>query len=189
MGKDIMTSSKQLIFLIMNVFFCLELYFSEWWEVVLSGDRCLYPDSFHIFVSEICVGSLHSEHQALCLPLSGAEELFRLPPTDDRTIFSYNVLDVLLRFLFIIPFLIVVIQHQNPNDYASNIIVGAVHFGGAVLLGVAILVVTLAPTASSHLWAEGVLTCDVSLKPGPGPMIAFSGMILELIVAVWYLNG
>mmetsp|Transcript_44776 Transcript_44776/g.57354 ORF Transcript_44776/g.57354 Transcript_44776/m.57354 type:complete len:204 (-) Transcript_44776:54-665(-) len=186
----------------MNIFFCLELYYSEWWEVSLSGDRCLYPESFHIFVSEICVGTLITEsHQALCLPLSGAEELYRLPPTDDRTIFNYNILDVVLQLLFCVPFITIAIQtqsssqqqqkvtHKPPNEISTSSFLCLLHFGSALLLGIAILAVTSAPTANSVLWAEGLLTCDVSLSVGPGPLIAFSGLIFEILIGGLYLGN
>jgi len=168
------------------------VYRSEWWEVLLTGDRCLYPESFHLFASEICVGELHPANPrrrgALCLPLA-SEELYLLPSTDDATLIRYNILDAVLQLQLLAPLLLVAIQlsSQPPaqkNESGGRGWAAALHVTSAFLMTTAVAAVLSAPTANAATWAGGLLTCDVAVRPGAALGLALFTIPVEVALAL-----
>ena len=161
---------------------------SEWWEVLMSGDRCLYPGSFHMFPTEVCVGDLYPKeprrHGSLCLPLA-SEELHRLPPTEDATLVRFSILDVVLQ-LQVVTFLLLAALDASSGGSTkrSSYSRAALHVASAVLFIAAVAAVLSAPTAKADHWAAGLMTCDVKVRPGAGLAIAALLVPVEAALAV-----
>lgn len=180
---------------VVHLLFAAMVYRSEWWEVLLSGDRCLYPESFHLFASEVCVGELHSSvprrHGALCLPLA-SEELYRLPPTDDATLVRFNILDAVLQLQLLAPLLLVAVDlsaRPSERDGPGNGWATLLHIISAVLMTTAVAAVLSAPTASAEAWASGLLTCDVAVRPGVALGLAILSIPVEGLFALSNLRA
>jgi hypothetical protein len=171
------------------------LYYSEWWEVVSTGDRCLYPDSFHLFVDSVCVGKLEtgSRHGALCLPIL-SEEMYRLPPTEDANLLHYNLLDNCLLLLGLTPIVLAALSVSSPavvskDSDGRNCKLGIDSYTSLIYVVRGLLSLTAAgsvltaPTASAPRWAEGLATCDVVVRPGSALIIALITIPLDLYFA------
>eukprot|EP00613_Pedinella_sp_CCMP2098_P051395 CAMPEP_0171815872 /NCGR_PEP_ID=MMETSP0992-20121227/163_1 /TAXON_ID=483369 /ORGANISM="non described non described, Strain CCMP2098" /LENGTH=190 /DNA_ID=CAMNT_0012429621 /DNA_START=162 /DNA_END=731 /DNA_ORIENTATION=+ len=172
------------------------LYYSEWTQVVVSGDRCLYPESFHIFTTEICLGNSHGSSSKrggpLCLPLDGSEEFDRLPPTEDRTLLNFGLLlDTVCQMLVISPLVFVSLKFSASADNGngktdqsfSPFLTPVLHLSCATLAAIAIGAALSAPTASASHWANGLQTCDVSIVPGAAVPIALISIFAETALA------
>jgi len=163
------------------------IYYSEWWVVRLFDDtgRCLYPDSFHLYSNEVCVGSSEGKHAALCLPFA-SDELARLPPTHDTTLLNFNILETILQLIVLGAAVLVVTRFisSKSGQMSDGSFEGVIHFSSAFLLFAAVVFVSVAPTADSKQWADGFLTCSVIVKPGAGYALAVLAIPLEVHLAL-----
>lgn len=169
----------------------LVIAYSECWQVFLSGDRCLYPSSFHLFSTYVCVGqdaaaaSSHRSHGALCLPYL-SDELYRLPPTDDRTLARFSVLGAALKLQGALPLLLLTLQWGSGGGSSDGAPwVAVLHLIGAFLAALAVAAVLTAPAASAAAWAAGVATCAVECQPGAALVLSAALVPLEFALA-WF---
>jgi hypothetical protein len=180
----------QLLLAALQVAFFLVLYYSEWTKVVVTGDRCLFPESFHLFVSEICVGESGASSRKrgpLCLPLE-TDEFIRLPPTEDGTLLNFGILDTCCQLLVLSPGVALSLAlstkvEERDLQQGSYIVKSVLHLGTGALAAIAIAVALSAPTASAARWADGMQTCDVQVFPGVAVPLAFGAVILETALA------
>jgi len=169
----------------------LVIAFSECWHVQLSGDRCLYPPSFRLFSTYICVGQDASDesshrHGPLCLPYL-SDELYRLPPTDDRTLTHFSVLDAIFKLQGALPLLVLTLQWGSTNGGSSDLApwLAGLHLIGAALAALALTMVLTAPVASAEAWSDSVATCAVECKPGAALVLSAIMVPFEVLCA-WF---
>mmetsp|Transcript_30919 Transcript_30919/g.69461 ORF Transcript_30919/g.69461 Transcript_30919/m.69461 type:complete len:209 (-) Transcript_30919:467-1093(-) len=171
----------------LKLFVVLLLWHASWWEIQLTGDRCLYPETLNLFVRDICVGKLDSsEHRApLCLPLM-TDEMYLLPPTDDRTLFRFGILDTAVQLQALPPLILLTLGPAiSKGGDSGNALAACLHMAAALLAVVSVVAVLSAPTANAAQWAEGTQTCEVTLVPGSA--LAFAAWLVPLELAlVWY---
>ena len=158
---------------------------------LLYKKRCLYPESFHLFSDAVCVGQKEaSRHGPLCLPLM-SDELYLLPPTDDRTLLRFSLLHGASQLQFVPPLLLAAMNisrggQRSDSDAAAAAII---HLVAAVLFAIAVFSVLSSPVASPQQWADGLLTCDVEVAPGSALSLSLLGCGLELSSAWGYLSA
>jgi hypothetical protein len=175
---------------IVKLLLVLVIASSECWQVFLSGDRCLYPSSFHLFSSYVCVGqdaaaeNSRRSHGPLCLPYLSTE-MYRLPPTDDRTLARFSVLDAAIKLQGALPLLVLTLQWGSGGGGIPDGApwVAALHLTGAFLAVLAVAAVLTAPAASAAAWADGVATCAVECQPGAALVLSAAMVPLELALA------
>jgi hypothetical protein len=169
----------------------LVIAYSECWHIRLSGDRCLYPSSFHLFPTYVCVGQGSStgsthRHGPLCLPYL-SDELYRLPPTDDRTLTRFSVLDAAFKLQGALPLLVLTLQWGSVGGGKSDVApwLAGIHLTGATLAALALAMLLTAPVASAEAWSDSVATCAVECKPGAA--LVLSGFMVPFeVLSAWF---